>query len=42
MNKNASGTAAFNAVFEALTKDSALGDAIIAPTTKYGFLQLYN
>jgi len=39
---NASGTAAFNAVFAALTKDSALGNAIITPTTKYGFLQLYN
>jgi len=39
---NTSGTAAFNAVFQALTKDSALGDAIITPTTKYGFLQLYN
>ena len=39
---NASGTAAFNAVFQALTKDSALGDALITPTTKYGFLQLYN
>jgi len=39
---NASGTAAFNAVFQALTKDSNLANAIIAPTTKYGFLQLYN
>ncbi len=39
---NASGAAAFNAVFQALTKDSNLANAIIAPTTKYGFLQLYN
>ncbi len=39
---NASGTAAFDAVFQALTKDAALGDAMIAPTTKFGFLQLYN
>jgi hypothetical protein len=39
---NASGTAAFNAVFQALTKDSKLGNALITPTTKYGFLQLYN
>ena len=39
---NPSGTAAFDAVFQALTKDQALGDAIITPTTKYGFLQLYN
>jgi hypothetical protein len=39
---NPSGTAAFDAVFQALTKDNALGDALITPTTKYGFLQLYN
>ena len=39
---NASGTAAFDAVFQALTKDDALGGAMIAPTTKFGFLQLYN
>lgn len=39
---NASGAAAFNAVFQALTKDSNLANAIISPTTKYGFLQLYN
>jgi hypothetical protein len=39
---NASGTAAFDAVFQALTKDNALGGALIAPTNKYGFLLLYN
>ena len=39
---NASGTAAFDAVFQALTKDQALGGAIITPTTEYGFLKLYN
>jgi hypothetical protein len=39
---NASGTAAFDAVFQALTKDNALGSAIITPTNEYGFLQLYN
>jgi hypothetical protein len=39
---NASGTAAFDAVFQALTKDQALGNAMITPTTQYGFLQLYN
>ena len=39
---NASGTAAFDAVFQALTKDKSLAGAIIAPTTEYGFLQLYN
>jgi hypothetical protein len=39
---NASGTAAFDAVFQALTKDQNLAQAMIAPTTQYGFLQLYN
>lgn len=39
---NASGAAAFNAVFQALQKNAALGDAMVTPTTKYGFLQLYN
>jgi hypothetical protein len=39
---NPSGTAAFNAIFTALTKDNALGGALIAPTTKAAFLGLYN
>jgi hypothetical protein len=39
---NASGAAAFNAVFNALQKNSQIADAVIAPTTKFGFLQLYN
>jgi hypothetical protein len=39
---NPSGAAAFNAVFAALEKNTAIADAIIQPTTKYGFLQLYN
>jgi hypothetical protein len=39
---NPSGTAAFNAVFQALTKDNRLADAIIAPTTQYSFVQLYD
>jgi hypothetical protein len=39
---NASGTAAFDAVFQALEHNSAIAGAIIAPTTQYGFLQLYN
>jgi hypothetical protein len=39
---NASGSAAFNAVFQALEHNSAVAGAIIAPTTQYGFLQLYN
>ncbi len=39
---NASGTQAFDAVFQALTHDQQLAQAIIAPTTQYGFLQLYN
>ncbi|HTX49160.1 MAG TPA: hypothetical protein VME40_07200, partial [Caulobacteraceae bacterium] len=39
---NASGAAAFNAVFNALEHNSAMADAIIAPTTQAGFLTLYN
>ena len=39
---NPSGTAAFNAVFQALEHNSAIANAIIAPTTQLGFLQLYN
>ena len=39
---NASGTAAFSAVFNALEHDSRLADAIIQPTTQAGFLSLYN
>ncbi len=39
---NASGAAAFNSVFQALEHNSAIAGAIIAPTTQYGFLQLYN
>jgi hypothetical protein len=38
----ASGSAAFNAVLAALQKDAAIADTIVAPTSKYGFLQLYN
>ncbi|HVN02281.1 MAG TPA: autotransporter outer membrane beta-barrel domain-containing protein [Caulobacteraceae bacterium] len=39
---NPSGTAAFDAVFQALTHDKNLAQAIIAPTTQYDFLLLYN
>jgi hypothetical protein len=39
---NASGAAAFDAVFQALTKDKDLAGAIIAPTNEYNFLQAYN
>ena len=39
---NASGTAAFDSVFQALEHNSAIAGAIITPTTQYGFLQLYN
>lgn len=39
---NTSGQAAFNSIFQALEHDPAVADAIIAPTTKYGFLKLYN
>lgn len=39
---NPSGQAAFASIFQALEKNSAIADAIIAPTTKYGFLTLYN
>ena len=39
---NASGAAAFDSVFAALEHNSAIAGAIIAPTTQYGFLQLYN
>jgi hypothetical protein len=39
---NRSGAEAFNAVFQALEKNAAIGDAIIAPTTAAGFINLYN
>jgi hypothetical protein len=39
---NPSGTAAFDAVFQALTHDKALANAIISPTNQYEFLQVYN
>jgi hypothetical protein len=39
---NASGAEAFNSVLAALQKNSAVADAIIAPTSKFEFLQLYN
>lgn len=39
---NASGTAAFDAVFQALEHNSAIASALITPTTQYGFLSLYN
>lgn len=39
---NASGTAAFNAVFAALQKNTAIGNAVITPTTGAGFIGLYN
>ena len=39
---NASGAAAFQAVFAALQKDGNLAGALIAPTTQAGFLTLYN
>jgi hypothetical protein len=39
---NPSGTAAFNAVFAAVQQQSQLADALIQPTTQYGFLQVYN
>src|SRR6185312_2920104 len=39
---NRSGEAAFNSIFQALEHNTAVADAIIAPTTKYGFLKLYN
>ena len=39
---NASGAAAFNAVFNAVQQDSRLATALIQPTTHYGFLQVYN
>jgi hypothetical protein len=39
---NASGTAAFNAVFAALQKNTAIGNAVITPTTAAGFVNLYN
>ena len=38
----ASGASAFDAVLAALENNSGIADAIISPTTKYGFLQLYN
>jgi len=39
---SASGGQAFDAVLAALQKNAGIADAIVAPTTKYGFLQLYN
>ena len=39
---NASGAAAFDSVFAALEHNSAIANAIITPTTQYGFLGLYN
>jgi hypothetical protein len=39
---NASGAAAFDSVFQALEHNEEIAGAIIAPTTQYGFLQLYN
>ncbi|HEY1425275.1 MAG TPA: hypothetical protein VGF50_01260 [Caulobacteraceae bacterium] len=39
---NASGAAAFDAIFQGLEKNVPIADAIIAQTTKYGFLSLYN
>ena len=38
---NASGAAAFNAIFAALEKNTLIGNAIIAPTTAAGFINLY-
>jgi hypothetical protein len=37
-----SGEAAFNGIFTALEKNSGIADALISPTTKYAFEQLYN
>lgn len=39
---NASQTAAFNSVFNALEKDNGLAGAFLAQTSKFGFLTLYN
>jgi hypothetical protein len=39
---NASGAAAYDSVLAALEQDSAIAGAIVAPTSKYQFLQLYN
>jgi hypothetical protein len=39
---NASGATAFDSVFAALEKNAPIADAIVAQTTKYNFLQLYN
>ncbi len=39
---NASGAAAFDSVFQALEHNDAVAGAIIAPTTQYGFLKVYN
>ena len=39
---NATGTQAFDAIFAALEKNTAIGNAIIAPTTAAGFINLYN
>jgi hypothetical protein len=39
---NATGTQAFNAIFAALEKNTAIGNAVISPTTAAGFLTLYN
>jgi hypothetical protein len=39
---NASGAAAFEAVFNSLQKNPEIADAIVGATTKYSFLQLYD
>ena len=39
---NASGAAAFNAIFNALEHNSAMAGAIVTPTTQASFLTLYN
>jgi hypothetical protein len=39
---NASGAAAFSSIFQALSVNRVVGDAIIQPTTKPAFLTLYN
>ena len=39
---NASQTAAFNAVFNALEQNTGIANAFLQQTSKFGFLQLYN
>ena len=39
---NASGASAYEAVLAALQKNSGIAGAIVSPTSKYQFLQLYN